>query len=853
MRARERRFRPTPQPRSGAPDLPTPVRPGSGLWAVHLVTVWGLLLAMAAPLLSLGSVSAAPAAPTRASTLTLARKPGTPPPLLAPSQFVVRGDFPEGDIPLERAEGAVFSAVVPITPGTYQVTFEVQTGLGVVVIGEDGLEITESQPIRLEVPEGALGVYFAIDAWTGEVRAIPLLHQVELVTDAGQITMLPLPDGSWEAYFDAPPGALSLQVLFDGAPVSEGRVAVEPPGRVHVVVDENGNVVTAESVEPAQLTVTKTDEQGNPLPGDNCFAVYAGDKVASQRCDPNDGQTDGVTTLMFPNGIPSGRLTLAETLTDPSQQPVEDQRIRLRPGDNEVTVSTGGGPGPAETPTSGPTPGAVSVTFVAVDEQGEVITGNPACYTIDGGPEHCDDDGDGAVTFQVDPGSHTVTETQDPQGYQGIGSADFEVQEDSTFQVPHTATAQPAETPTEEVAQPGVIVAYVVDADTGEELPLACFDVSQFGQLCDGDDPDARMTQTDVPPGNYQVAVVAASLPSGYEVVGDAQAEVTVQPGETVEVAFRARRAAPAEGRLGIRARDDQGGRVADACFVVSGEAGTSDEICTAANGNVGINVPPGDYTVTATRWPEGVEPEQTEQTATVQSGETTTVTFRFRTAGPQTGTLVAYVVDAETGDEIPNTCFNVSGLGQLCDGNDADARMTQTDVPTGDYEVAVDAASLPEGYQIAGSDQITVTVEPGGTAEAVFQAQRVAPQTGSLRISVVDDNGQPVAGACVDVSGPASGTVCDNDEADQDQSDGQILVTDIPPGSYSVSVPAPPEGFQASSVEQATVQPGEEASVTVTVPAGTNDGDAHHQQGGRGRESARWVVLQRRQLDGLR
>ncbi|MER3437968.1 MAG: hypothetical protein C4346_10475, partial [Chloroflexota bacterium] len=259
---------------------------------------------------------------------------------------------------------------------------------------------------------------------------------------------------------------------------------------------------------------------------------------------------------------------------------------------------------------------------------------------------------------------------------------------------------------------------------------------------------------------------------------------------------------------------------MAGACFVVSGEAGTSDEICTAANGNVGLNVPPGNYTVTAKSWPEGIEPEQTEQTATVQSGETTTVTFRFRMAGPQTGTLVAYVVDAETGNEIPNTCFNVSGLGQLCDGNDPDARMTQTDVPAGDYQVAVEATSLPEGYEIVGSGQTSVTVEPGGTAEAVFQAQRVAPKTGSLRISVVDNNGQPVAGACVDVSGPASGTVCDNDEADQDKSDAQILVTDIPPGSYSVSVPAPPEGFQASSVEQATVQPGEEARVTLTVPA---------------------------------
>ncbi len=294
MRSRERRFRSTPRSRSASSDPSVTLHPRGALWLLHVVTVWGLLLAAMAPVLTLGSVSAAPAiSPSSSMSPALARRPGTPPPLLTPSQFVVRGDFPEGDIPLERAEGAVFSALVPITPGTYQVTFEVQTGLGVVVIGEDGLEVTESRPIRLEVPDGALGVYFSIDAWTVELRSVPIVHQVELVTDAGQFSMIPLPDGMWEAFFDAPPGPLFLQVIVDGAPVSQDQVVVEPPGRVHVVVDENGNLVTAESVEPARLAIIKTDEQGNPLPGDNCFAVYAGDKVASQRCDPTTVKPTG--------------------------------------------------------------------------------------------------------------------------------------------------------------------------------------------------------------------------------------------------------------------------------------------------------------------------------------------------------------------------------------------------------------------------------------------------------------------------------------------------------------------------------------------------------------------------------
>src|SRR5690606_33977341 len=150
-----------------------------------------------------------------------------------------------------------------------------------------------------------------------------------------------------------------------------------------------------------------------------------------------------------------------------------------------------------------------------VDDQGDVITDNPACYVIDDGPEACDDDGDGSVSFQIDPGSHLSTETQDPEGYQGIGTTQFDVFEEPTVQAPHIATEEPIETPTEAPEEPGVIVAYAADVETGEEIPQVCFEVSDFGELCDGDDDDARMTQTDVPPGTYQVALVTDSLPEG--------------------------------------------------------------------------------------------------------------------------------------------------------------------------------------------------------------------------------------------------------------------------------------------------------------------------------------------------
>ncbi len=136
-----------------------------------------------------------------------------------------------------------------------------------------------------------------------------------------------------------------------------------------------------------------------------------------------------------------------------------------------------------------------------------------ACFSVDGVGQQCDDDQDGVVTFNDVPlGSYNVSSTQAPQGYDNIQPTQIDVQGDQQFNVPFQQQA----------AQTGTITATTVD-ENGNELPTVCYNLSQFGQQCDGDDADAVMTQTDVPAGDYTIELV---VPEGYQAIGSTQQQI---------------------------------------------------------------------------------------------------------------------------------------------------------------------------------------------------------------------------------------------------------------------------------------------------------------------------------------
>src|SRR5262249_60955120 len=134
----------------------------------------------------------------------------------------------------------------------------------------------------VSAPRNAAGVFSSYNRYTGQVIAAPYTNQLEIQIDGGQpILVPPSPNGGWDGYVDAGPGGHKGQFVLDRNPQgSEFDLDGGQSGRVHIVVDQNGNVQTVQSVETATLTVTKTGDSG-PNSG-SCFTVYSKNTDARQ-------------------------------------------------------------------------------------------------------------------------------------------------------------------------------------------------------------------------------------------------------------------------------------------------------------------------------------------------------------------------------------------------------------------------------------------------------------------------------------------------------------------------------------------------------------------------------------------
>jgi uncharacterized surface anchored protein len=870
---------------------------------------------------------------------------GGPPPLQGVYGVTIGGDVANavGPVSLANSGSGIWSGTAPLPPGSYNFDVTVSTNDGDVNAGSSSVNVTDD----------AAGAVFEFDANTGQISSGPLL--VTLQTDFGTFPMV-LQGGNFVATFDASPGAaVNVETLLGGNPTgSTAQPVAGSGGRVMVIADSSGNILQAGGIESGQLQVSKTDDQGNPQAG-ACFAVTSNGGVASQACDSTDGSNDGNVTLNFPNGVP-GSGNLVETFTPNGQDAADSQQINLSPGFNQAQATVqgvGGEEPPQEEPTQEPTqpeqPSTATVTFVSVDQNGNPLPG--ACIQIDGVGQQCDDDQDGLITFSDVPlGSYNLSSTQAPQGYENIQPTQIDVQGDQQFNVPFQQAAP----------QTGTIAAVTTD-ENGQQLQGVCYNLSSFGQQCDGDDDDAIMTQTDVPAGDYTIELL---VPDGYQVVGSTQQQITVQGGETSNVTFQVQTAAPTSFTVNIQTVDENGTPLPGACY----DMGDAGQACDDDGDGVTTfgNVPAGAYNIFQTQAPQGYEaasPQQvdvqSDQQLTFTSAQTGVapaatdtpegpaeptdtpegpaqptetpaepgqqgfsvglvaldpdnnvvpgacyqldtgdtqcdddndgvVTFNGVPAGQHsatmtqapdgfqnvgtvgidvtadqqfavrltpsqeqgggTGTIAASVVD-ENGQAIPGACFEIVGIDSDCDGDDADALMTQPDVPVGTYTVNL---TVPDGYVANGPTSQQVTVTADQTVDAQFQVvsaqsniptetpteasaptetpteQNVEPSPtpteanlapaegfGSLQV-VATDQGFPILGACIDYQGPASGEVCDGDANDADPAQASVLINDLPAGDYQVSMPNPPQGFDPAAPVSATVTDGQITSVVL-------------------------------------
>jgi hypothetical protein len=138
-----------------------------------------------------------------------------------------------------------------------------------------------------------------------------------------------------------------------------------------------------------------------------------------------------------------------------------------------------------------------------------------------------------------------------------------------------------------------------------------------------------------------------------------------------------------------------------------------------------------------------------------------------------------------------------------------------------------------PDGTEAFPAGPITLIAARLGEAEVTevmptAAAGGVSTGTGTLVVQVVDaDGATPVGGACLEIAGPVTVSVCDDGEGDVDPAPGSIEVDDLMAGMYRVAAQAPSGHGVADGVE-VEVGPAEIAAITVVLtpadapPAGT-------------------------------
>lgn len=816
---------------------------------MRLAGALALFAGLLMPLTDAGQALANPALAQRQAQARELQGEGFP---ATPGQVVAVGDFQNqlgcgdfdvacGVTQLQSIDG-IWSGVFPITPGSYQVQF--------IAIAEDGQQFTygddglDSAPLTLEVGDNETGAFFSFNAHTNETRAEAVDALYTLETDDGTLPLAPDEDGdNLTALVPSEGGDLDVQLQVNGELAGDPQVVSLESGPNRITVAKDGSILDTEGLPSGTLTITRTDSDGQPVPG-ACYQVRNGGEVVNQGCDSDDGTADGSTILTFPEGLESGDYTLVEAQPPEGTDAADDQQISLQPGDNTFQVQAGDA--------AGGDPEAEGETPEATEEEGGII----------GTTEEAGEEAD-----------------QTPEATQA--------QEEGT-------------------GEPGDLIVTLQDGD-GNPVGGACFQLLRgdevVAEACDTNDafPDnGNSGFFGVPSGTYTLR--QSTTPEGSTTVDDR--EVTIRAGqevtETIEAAPgpsdetpTATATAAASGDVVVLRQDAEGNPAGGACFEIVGADGTviGQQACdedgdVPDDGRTGFfDIPAGAVTLRETRTPDGVEPAA-EQPFEVRGDAVTEVTVRSAviateeptpepteeataeptaeaTPPPETpegetqgapGDLIVTLQD-DAGAPIGGACFELLQDDQVittsCDTDDAfpdNGRTGFFGVPSGTYTLR--QSQVPEGSAAIAEIEVTVaagqeaneTVEPAGDAASpTEQVEPTATAAGAATEAAEGDDATGATAVRVDVSSvdAAGGAVCvelntsggiglaeapaacDNGEGDADPAEGTILIEDVPAGEFAIFVTEGPAEVTATTQDPPPVQVTEGETVDVTIEPG--------------------------------
>ena len=634
-------------------------------------------------------------------------------------------------------------------------------------------------------------------------------------TDAnGVVTITGVPAGTYSVVVDES----TIPEGYD-APVNETTITVEP-----VLTTEAKVILPVEPEPTGDVTITVEDENGKPVDG-----VIV--EIVVPDSEPITGTTDENGNVSFEdvpvgedyvvNVAPPANSGVTTPTTTPTIDVVEgnnEETITLPLVKTDVTISLTDGTNPL-----------ANGTFVVTQEGGsEVATGTTT--------------EDGTVVIKnLVPGTYVITESAAPEGYDKADSQTIVVNPDGTVSIGGTVDADKTVKFVNTLTPP-TTGDVTVDITTSEGAPVPGVDVTitvpgedgepdQVFTGTTGEDGTAEITGVPVG-GPYDVTIDEEDLPEGTTPPTDIpDANVTVDGPNNVDITVPVVTPTPEPtGDVNVTVTDENGtpvpGTVVE--IVVSGAGPFTGT--TGDDGTVEIPGLPvgGPYEVIVDA-PDGFD-APTDVTVNVNDGDnslniglTTKPTDTPTPTPDPTGDATVTVTDSE-GNAVPGVEVIITdNNGNTYPGvTDSNGEADIDGIPVGDgYTVTVNPDTVPDSMEtpttgtsinIAEGDGnsavVTLPVKPTDTPTPL-----PTPATGSISIAIVDENNTPLNGGHFTVVDGNNNTI---HEGAVPAEGNQILISDLPEGTYVVTQHTAPDGYSLPTTTTKTVVIDSEGNITV-------------------------------------
>jgi hypothetical protein len=499
-----------------------------------------------------------------------------------------------------------------------------------------------------------------------------------------------------------------------------------------------------------------------------------------------------------------------------------------------------------------------------------------AHFTIDGAGDYVTGANGKVCVADLSIGSHTVVETQAPNGHDlpattsqnvSVTGAGTCAAGGGAATVSFSDPLHPGRiniTKTKSTGGPlagAVFALYKDNAPVGGTAPGA-EDTAVAGKTCTTD-AQGKCSITDVVPGDYWV--VETSAPAGY-IKADPQTVnvgIGTSPGtgDTDELSFVN---APAAGRINIHKTGLGGAALAGAEFTLYIDADplttafdpvadtpvTGKKCTTDASGDCSItDVAPGDYWLKETVTPPGystVDPEPV--TVPIGSGEGTGATVPVNIADPVVNGTINIHKKGINGSDLEGATFTLyvnnaplalprgaedTATAKTCT-TDALGDCSITNVVPGNYIVV--ETTTPAGYDTAPDQAVVVGIGPSAGVGDTDNLEFTDPVVnGKVSITKTDDADNALAGAEFTLyadNAPTGGSRGGEDtittKTCTTAANGKCDITDVPPGDYWVVETKTPDHYDTAADKLVHVGLGSAAHEGDTVPVSFVDNRKH-------------------------